>query len=57
MPSNLEALVRLERRLIVIEAALGIDPPAVDLIHPKALSQAKAEAVRLAAKIEKEEKP
>jgi hypothetical protein len=39
----LELLLRLEKRLITVEAALGLEAEANTLIHPKSLAQAKAE--------------
>jgi len=38
--SNLAALIiRLEKRIIVIEKTLGIQPDKADLTHPKAQQQ------------------
>jgi hypothetical protein len=50
MPNILELLVRLENRVIALETQLGIEANPSSLIHPKALSQAKARAVIEAAK-------
>jgi hypothetical protein len=35
-------LIRLEKRIIILEKMLKITPEKTDLIHPKALRQAKA---------------
>lgn len=41
MANTIELLIRLERRLFVIEKALGITPDIGDLTHSKAVRQAK----------------
>lgn len=41
--NNLGALlIRLEKRLLVLEKLLGITPDKAELIHPKASRQAEA---------------
>jgi hypothetical protein len=42
MANMVDLIMRLERRLIAVENAVGIKAGTADLIHPKALAQADA---------------
>jgi len=44
MASLVELLMRLERRLIAVENALGITAGKDTLMHPKSLTQAQSQA-------------
>lgn len=40
----IDTIMRLERRLLVVEATLEIEADTCDLVHPKAARQAVAQA-------------
>jgi len=42
MANMVDLIIRLEKRLIVLEMLLGITAEPNDLIHPKSLTQAQA---------------
>ena len=48
MSSLLDLIVRLENRIFILEAALGIVADKADLTHPKAQTQAQFKADELA---------
>jgi hypothetical protein len=52
MASLIELLIRLEKRLIAVEIALGITPDIVNLVHPKSMRQ--AETVKETVRVQEE---
>ena len=52
MANMVDLIMRLEKRLIVLEMVLGITAEPVDLIHPKSLTQAQARIDALKANTE-----
>ena len=58
MASLADLILRLEKRIFVLESLAGIVPAKEDLMHPKsytmavATEQAKIEAEKLAGKVE-----
>lgn len=51
MGSLADLIMRLEKRIFVLEKALGIEPDKNNLVHPKSLKQAEARAKQ--TKVEK----
>jgi len=51
MSSLLDLIVRLERRVFILEVALGIVADKADFTHPKAQIQAEFIASELATKL------
>jgi hypothetical protein len=51
MASVLELIVKLERRLFIIEEQLGIEVDSVNFIHPKSKTQSVAEIAAMKAKL------
>ena len=51
MANMVDLIMRLEKRLIVLERILGITAEPGDLIHPKSLTQAQARMDELKAKM------
>jgi hypothetical protein len=49
-----ELVIRLEKRIMVLERLAGVEPVAETLIHPKSGSQADFRATEAAKKIDSE---
>ena len=47
MASMIELIIRLEKRIFILEAALGVEADKENFTHPKALKQAICEAEAL----------